>query len=367
MGMMNGGSMKKRYLTIILLALAAAMVLSACEAIDDYNRRRGDRDVLIPGTGDDQNNANDRDALENDNGVNTDDRIFIDDNANDNFNGNDNNNDNNNNNNNNNGRGRGRGNDNANDNANDNGAVPVTGEGEFDEDFDRDNLTRVSHLVGSRVVSESGEVVGQVQSVLVHPVSGKIHYLVLDAEEDLDLERDYVLLPWSGIQPQPGRTDDDEPALVLRTTRDALRGSPSYDDDDLNDPDGGDWEESAGGYWQEQGQEGLYLDDDGRRRGYLRLTDDDYRLIDRDGDGIGEISDFLIHMPSGQINNAVVQSGGLFQRGLTVVPYNRLDWSPPNDAFVLTLNENQFERLPRFDNDDDLPANPGLGRGRGRR
>lgn len=351
--------MKKRYLTIILLVLSAAVVLSACEAIDDYNRNRDDRNVLIPGTGDNQNDANDRDALGNDNDENTNDTVFIDDNANDNVNDNNNNN----------GRGigRGRGNNNANNNANDNGAVPVTGDGEFDEDFDRDNLTRVSHLVGSPVVSESGEVVGRVHSVLLHPVSGKIHYLVLDAEDDLDLERDYVLLPWSGIQPQPGRIDDDEPALVLRTTRDALRNGPSFDDDDLNDPDGGDWEESAGGYWQEQGQEGLYLDDDGRRRGYLRLTDGNYRLIDRDGDRIGEISDFLIHMPSGQINNAVVPSGGLFERGLTVVPYNRLDWSPPNDAFVLTLNENQFERLPRFDNDDDLPANPGLGRGRDRR
>jgi sporulation protein YlmC with PRC-barrel domain len=364
--MMIGGSMKKRYLTIILLVLSAAVLLSACEAVDDYNRSRDDRNVLIPATGDNQNDAIDRNVDDGDEDIDTDDTLFIDRDANNNVNNNDNNN-------NNNGRGKGnnknkdKGNDNVNDNANENGAVPVTGEDEFDEDFDRDNLTRVSHLVGSTVVSESGEVVGQVQSVLVHPVSGKIHYLVLDAEDDLDLERDYVLLPWSGIQPQPGRTDDDEPVLVLRTTRDALRAGPSFDDDDLDDPDGGDWEESAGGYWQEQGQEGLYLDDDGRRRGYLRLTDNDYRLIDRDGDRIGEISDFLIHMPSGQINNAVVPSGGLFQRGLTVIPYNRLDWSPPNDAFVLTLNENQFERLPRFDNDDDLPANPGLGRGRGRR
>jgi sporulation protein YlmC with PRC-barrel domain len=198
MEMMIGGSMKKRYLTIILLVLSAALVLSACEAVDDYNRSRNDRNVLIPGTGDNQNDAIDRSVDDGDDDINTDDTLFIDRDANNNDNNNDNNN-------NNNGRGKGnnknkdKGNDNVNDNANDNGAIPVTGEGEFDEDFDRDNLTRVSHLVGSTVVSESGEVVGQVQSVLVHPVSGKIHYLVLDAEDDLDLERDYVLLPWSGI------------------------------------------------------------------------------------------------------------------------------------------------------------------------
>jgi sporulation protein YlmC with PRC-barrel domain len=389
--------MKKQFISIVAILLVAALTLSACDAVEEYSQRRADHDSLIPGTGgtaSDNRNDNWNDNANDNWNDNRNDNW--NDNANDNWNDNHNDNWNDNHNDNLNA------NDNWNDNANDNGrGVPVTGE----QDLDRDNLYRVDDLIGYPLETAAGERMGRIDSLLIHPISGKIHFVVVEAERDLEHDRDYVLVPWNALhtwaadpyegvppgqlpppdQREPMNCSDLPPghlppphmreelcldydeardgrALVFGFDRDTMRRGPSFTNDDLLERDGGRWEDDAVAYWRGHLDDIPRLDDEGRRRGYLRIADDNTSLINRDGDRIGDITNLLVHVPSGQIQHAVVQGGGLFQRSFTLVPYNQLDWSPPNDAFVLTINRNQFDRLPTYDREEDLPVRQGLGR-----
>jgi hypothetical protein len=186
--------MKKNTFSMLILLLVAVLVLSACDAIDDYSRR--DRGVGIPATGDTafrNDNMNDNnDAVRNDNLNDNRDAVRNDnlnDNRNDNLN--DNRNDNLNDNR----------NDNWNDNANDNAArerdpgVPLTG----DDRIARNNLYRVDELTGQTLETRDGVPMGRIDSLLVHPVTGRIHYLVLEPDRDLNVDRDYLLVPWGAL------------------------------------------------------------------------------------------------------------------------------------------------------------------------
>jgi hypothetical protein len=374
--------MNKRLLSIIVFVLISAFALTACDEIQTRQERR---DGLIPGTGETAANNNDnRNANDNWNdNRNANDNRNDNDNWNDNRNANDNWNDNH--------------NENWNDNVNDNAArgrgrgAPVTG----DDRVARNNLYRVDELTGQTLETQDGVPLGRIHSLLVHPVSGRVHYLVVDADRDLNVERDYVLVPWSALHtwsPNPyegvppghlpppeqrepmncrdlppghlppphlrdelcldyGDLRDDRP-LVFGFGRDTLARSPSYTGDDLNDVRAGRWEDEYSAYWRGHLDDVPPLDDEGRSRGFLRLTGDGYRLLDRDRERLADIDTLLVNVPDGHVEYALVDSGGLFQRDRYLVPFDRLDWSHEDDAFITDVHPDDFDRLPRYEDRD---------------
>jgi sporulation protein YlmC with PRC-barrel domain len=392
--------MNRRIFSMMILVLVAALALSACEAIDDYSQRRGDRDRLIPGTGDTRDNRNDHwNDNRNDNWNNNRNDNW-NDNRNDNWNDNRNDNWNDNR------------NDNWNDNRNDNGGpppgvppagngppggVPPTGNGpprddssSRDDEVGRHNLYRVDELTGQSLETQDGQRMGRIDSLLVHPGTGRVHYLVVEADRDLGHERGYVLVPWNALHtwspnpyegvppghlpppeqrqpmncrdlppghlPPPHLRDElcldygdirDDRSLVFGFGRDTMARSPSYTRDEIDDIRHGRWEDDYTGYWRGHLDDVPRMDDDARNRGYLRLHGDGYDLLDRDRDRIARIDDFRVDVPEGQVAYAVVDTGGLFQSERVLLPFDRLNWSPEDEAFVTDLHEDELERLPR--------------------
>jgi hypothetical protein len=372
--------MKKNTFSMLILLLVAVLVLSACDAIDDYSRR--DRGVGIPATGDTafrNDNMNDNnDSVRNDN---------LNDNRNDNWNDNlnDNRNDNVNDNR----------NDNWNDNANDNAArerdpgVPLTG----DDRVARNNLYRVDELTGQTLETRDGVPMGRIDSLLVHPVTGRIHYLVLEPDRDLNVDRDYLLVPWGALHtwsanpyegvppgqlpppeqrepmncrdlppghlPPPHLRDElcldyddlrDDRGLVFGFGRDTMKRSPSYTSDELNDVRAGRWEDEYREYWHRHIEDVPHLDD--AERGYLRLTSGNLPLLDRDRDRIAGIDDLLVNVPAGHVEYALIDTGGIFERERVLVPFDRLDWSPEDEAFITDVHPDDTDRLPRYEDRD---------------
>jgi sporulation protein YlmC with PRC-barrel domain len=366
--------MKKNIFLMVILLLVMAFALTACDAVQTRRERNenlfNSEQELIPDTRGAANNHNDNE-----------DRVFDDYRSS---------------------------NDNRNANDNEARVLPVTG----GHEFDRANLYRAKRFTGYPIYTQSGEYVGEVEGLLVHPTTGMIHYLVLDPADELERDHDHLLVAWGAVQHQRGRAygyDDDrgrgrggpegippghlpppgerEPmdcrelppghlpppaqrnelcldydedeiydAFVLHSDWDFVRSAPGFDDDDLDNMRAGDWDTEAAGYWRAQVETVPELDEEGRQRGYLFLTDDDYRLVTRDGSGAGEVSDLLFHLPSSQVQYAVVEPGGLFESGYTVIPFNQLNWSGEEDAFVLNADEDELERFPRYDDEEALPV-----------
>jgi sporulation protein YlmC with PRC-barrel domain len=369
--------MNIRIFSMMVLVLVAALTLSACEAIDDYSQRRADRDRLIPGTGDTRDNRNDNWNDNRNDNWNDNRNDNWNDNRNDNWNDNRNDNWNDNR------------NDNWNDNRNDNerrGPVPMTGE----DEVGRHNLYRVDDLTGQTLETQDRQRVGRIDSLLVHPNTGRVHYLVVEADRDLGHERDYVLVPWNALHtwspnpyegvppghlpppeqrqpmncrdlppghlPPPHLRDElcldygdirDDRSLVFGFGRDTMARNPSYTRDEIDDIRHGRWEDEYTGYWREHLDDVPRMDDEARSRGLLRFHGDGYTLLDRDRDRMASIDDFLVNVPEGHVAYAVVDTGGLFQSERVLLPYDRLNWSPDDEAFVTTLHEDDLERLPR--------------------
>jgi sporulation protein YlmC with PRC-barrel domain len=372
--------MKKNAFSMLILLLAAALVLSACDAIDDYSRR--DRGVGIPATGDTATrNDNWNDNLNDNRNANRNDNW--NDNRNDNWNDNRNDNWNDNR------------NDNWNDNANDNAArgrgpgVPATG----DDRIARNNLYRVDELTGQTLETRDGVRMGRIDSLLVHPNTGRVHYLVLEPDRDLRVDRDYLLVPWGALHtwspnpyegvppghlpppeqrepmncrdlppghlPPPHLRDElcldygdlrDDRGLVFGFGRDTMERSPSYTRDELDDVRAGRWENEYREYWHGHIDDVPPLDDTGR--GYLRLTGGSVRLLDRDRERLTGSGDLLVNVPAGHVEYALVDSGGLFQRERVLVPFDRLDWSPDDDAYIVDVHRDDLDRLPRYEDRD---------------
>jgi sporulation protein YlmC with PRC-barrel domain len=273
------------------------------------------------------------------------------------------------------------------------------------DDLDRNDLYYSRDLAGYPIQTRDGDGLGHVRSLLIHPESGQIHYLLLEVDDDLNPNGRYVLVPWTamaaetyidpddvddGIPPgqlpppdqrmpmdcsqiPPGHLpppedrdelclDDDEDGrhepFRYRFDRDTLAGGPAFSD--LDALDAGGWEDEASQYWRGHIDDLPAVDEEVRRRGYIRVEDRDYPLLDRNGDRVGEVSGLLFHLPSRQASYAVLRGADLSdtREGYRVLPFSDLDWMEREDAFVLPLDRSELDRLPYYEDEAHLPVSP---------
>jgi sporulation protein YlmC with PRC-barrel domain len=77
------------------------------------------------------------------------------------------------------------------------------------EDLDRNDLYYSRDLIGYQIQTRDGEGVGHVRSLLIHPTSGQIHYLILDVEDNLNPNGRHVLVPWTAVEAETYRGSDN--------------------------------------------------------------------------------------------------------------------------------------------------------------
>ncbi len=77
------------------------------------------------------------------------------------------------------------------------------------------------------------------------------------------------------------------------------------------------------------------------------------KVVNADGEDLGDIKDIMIDVPSGRIAYAVLSFGGFLGMGdkLFAVPWHALTLDADNKCFVLDIPRERLEQAPGFDKD----------------
>lgn len=77
-------------------------------------------------------------------------------------------------------------------------------------------------------------------------------------------------------------------------------------------------------------------------------------VVNRAGEGLGEIEDLMIDLAGGRIRYAVLSFGGLLGIGdkLFAVPFEALELDAGNERFVLDVARETLEEAPGFDKEN---------------
>ncbi|MHB8841179.1 MAG: PRC-barrel domain-containing protein [Candidatus Aquicultor sp.] len=80
-----------------------------------------------------------------------------------------------------------------------------------------------------------------------------------------------------------------------------------------------------------------------------------YKVLDVNGDDVGEVLDLLVDTDSGMVNHAIVGSGwfaSLFGGRQFVVPFNRMTVNPDTKTVMLDISRNELESFPDWSDMD---------------
>lgn len=95
------------------------------------------------------------------------------------------------------------------------------------------NLIGSDKVSGTEVYNGSGDHLGEISSVMIDKVSGKVAYAVMSFGGFLGIGEQYHPLPWSTLT-----YDTDKGGYVVNLSREQLEGAPHYESRET--PDWGD-------------------------------------------------------------------------------------------------------------------------------
>jgi len=83
------------------------------------------------------------------------------------------------------------------------------------------------------------------------------------------------------------------------------------------------------------------------------------KVINRQGEDLGEIDEIMLDVPRGRIAYAVMSSGGFLGMGekLFAIPWSALTLDTDNKCFVLDVDKQRMQDAPGFDK-DNWPSTP---------
>lgn len=78
------------------------------------------------------------------------------------------------------------------------------------------------------------------------------------------------------------------------------------------------------------------------------------KVVNSQGENLGEITDIMLDVPNGRIAYAVLSFGGFLGLGdkLFAVPWNALTLDADNKCFVLNVDKEVLKTAPGFDKDN---------------
>lgn len=88
-----------------------------------------------------------------------------------------------------------------------------------------DGTVNTSNIIGAAVESGSGDKIGEINEVVIHP-DGKVQGVVVDVGGLLGVGAHSVLLDWKDIELAQREGKD---VLMINATEEALKGMPEYD------------------------------------------------------------------------------------------------------------------------------------------
>lgn len=237
----------------------------------------------------------------------------------------------------------------------------------------------------------AGEPIGTIDSLIVDSASGQIGYALLAPGAALEVDNDFVAVPWSLLQiNQEDMVDDLDTDTDVTTDTTATEAADTADTaisgEDVAIVYTGDvarLQDPAAWVAEAQFEEGMQvaadLDSglrtywggdvaalpqtgtDAESAGMIRLADvEDRNLVNAAGEDVGDIEDIILDREQGLIDYVIVATGGLLDIGeeLVPVPFEMLSVQVDdagNAELVLNAEQTDLEAAPRLASVDELP------------
>lgn len=223
------------------------------------------------------------------------------------------------------------------------------------------NVMLVTDFIGMDIVNEADEDVGEISELLVDR-NGNIRYVIFDAGGFLGIDERVTAMTWdafdAALPPVTNNITDtntmnEERTLIFRGVAADIEAATEVDMDLLGEE----------GFVLDANEVGL-LDDESD--GLLQLSeftgvfDNDFNLINRDEEDLGEVENAILDLNEGRVLYAVVDFGGFLGLGenTVAVPWQRLEFNEETEQFILDIADVSLEDAPTLDldliTDDDL-------------
>lgn len=211
---------------------------------------------------------------------------------------------------------------------------------------------KASTLVDMPVRNQQGEMMGEVEDVMIDPSEGRVAYVILDLGGWFDIGGNLVAPPMEALSLSSG-----EETFTLNVDKAKLRNAPTV----------------AGAYrpaWPVTVRRPWLVDMYGYY-GYppysalTAVTVDTLDIASAEaitgidvenlqGDDLGEIEALVIDLGTGRIVYAMMEYGGWLGMGeeLAAVPWKALTPAPGEREFRLDITQDQLKTIPRFAPDD---------------
>lgn len=78
------------------------------------------------------------------------------------------------------------------------------------------------------------------------------------------------------------------------------------------------------------------------------------KVMNRQGENLGKVEEFMVDMNTGCIRYGVLSFGGFLGLGdkLFAIPFESLELDTENECFILDVDKERLENAPGFDKDD---------------
>jgi sporulation protein YlmC with PRC-barrel domain len=265
------------------------------------------------------------------------------------------------------------------------GTDPTVDSVDVDDD-ERAEIYRLSEIIDWNVRDQAGEELGEVHSFVVDQQSGFIHYVLISPDGELEIDGDYVAVPWNALTVSHldmalvGTTDqvatpetqetpvdttddvvlDDDPHFVLNVDRQVLVDSPAIEDIDDIDFASPMWQDEYVVYWDSQ-LAGLPVTGDVEAAGELQtaLHLDEitgYDIYNTEDDQIADVAEMIVNPETGEITHIVAGFGGFLGMGerYVPIPFTSFDYDVEEEHFVLQATEEELENAPGYESLDEL-------------
>lgn len=223
-------------------------------------------------------------------------------------------------------------------------------------------MLAASTLTGYDLFTAEATSPGSIVDMIIGP-DGKIRYAVIELSGVFELGGEHALVPLSILTLRPG---GETMAIHVRNTD--FDQMPTYAPDRLPDTRSVEWDASVRTYWNT-----LYSIENGGEAGTIptvssvsRLSDRapvpatallEMRLVNRDGDRIGEVETIQVDLVEGAVGFVVVQldEPGIGGGPFVPVPVAAIEWRPSQREIVLDADPERLQNAPGFDDVPELP------------
>jgi sporulation protein YlmC with PRC-barrel domain len=200
-------------------------------------------------------------------------------------------------------------------------------------------VIRARRLIDKDVRNQAGEILGEVEDVMVDTANGRIAYVALDAGPLGPI----FAIPWKALG-----VAADNTSATLNMAKDRLQKAPAFRREHWPDTVEPDWLASVYSYYGYPPYPGMTEITVKNMRLARATTLVGLTARDRQRQELGEIQDFTIDIREGHIAYVILATGGILGGGeqAHAVPWTAMEVRPVERVVVLNVDKKKLEYAP---------------------